>query len=333
MAGGSGWRVVDPLNLFGGDTSSEDRLRRQLAESRARQDANLAELADFIKSGTAQNQQLWDQYAGGTDDYAAQLASILADQKAAYSQLANTLGNYSSVEDVLANSPQLAQHDAGSRNRELMNLGKIGALTSLKETAEEKLMREQARRTMESQLKAQRDAQASSMKARGVYGGGQELVQALLGQQEAASRRSLEDVAANANAQKRAMSALGAYQQGAASMSAADDALSKFNSSLLENHNQARANARAQDNSQQATRAGMLQNAATQTNAMANQNANTIRGDQRAVVAGKSGTTNNAIDQLSGLTQLQNTAEATKQQQYIAEQPSGGFLSNLFSLR
>lgn len=90
-------------------------------------------------------------------------------------------------------------------------MDKTWALTDTKETAEEKLMREVARRSMEQDLRGQREAQASQLRARGAYGSGAELSGFLGAQQELAQRRSLEEMGANANAQKRAVEALGQY--------------------------------------------------------------------------------------------------------------------------
>lgn len=325
-------RLFDPLNIFGMDTSGQAALEDKLNASRAKQEQALADLRDYITQSTGQNMNLWNNYAGGNDDYASQLAGILGNQQGAYSTLADSLGNYASVEDLLRKSPQLAEHNADSRFRETTNLSKIGALTGTKETAEEQFMREVSRRNQENQLKGQREATANSLKARGTYGGGSELAMALDSQQEAAGRRSLEDLGANANASKRAMSALGMYQQGAASMSNADDALNKFNSALLQQNTQAQAAARGQDNTAKGNRATGLYNAATATNAMANANTNNVRQDERAGVAGKSGALNAGMEGMTGLYGLQNQAEQAHQAQAIAEEPSGGFLSGLLKI-
>jgi hypothetical protein len=325
-------RAFDPLNILGGDTSAQAELQDKLEASRARQAQALQELQDYIQQTTQQNQALWGNYGSGLADYSKQLSDILGSQKGAYSNLADSLGNYRSVEDLLRAQPQLAQHDTQSRFNEAQNLGKIGALTGTKETAEEQFMRAVARQNMENQLRGQRESVASSLKQRGTYGGGSELAMALAGQQEAAGRRSMEDMGANANAQKRAMSALGMYQQGAGAMSAADDALSKFNSSLLQQHSQAQAAARGQDNTAQANRATGLYNAATSTNAMANQNVNNVRQDARATVQGKTGVNTNAMQSMGDLYGLKNQAEQGIQAQNIAEEPSGGFLSGLLKI-
>lgn len=326
--------TFNPGNIFGFDKSAQRDLDEKLGASRTKQESALADLRDYIENTTQENKGLWDQYGSGLGDYESQLAAALSGQKGAYSQLASALdsSNYKSVAGALDGDPTLAAHDPQSRLNEQLNLSKIGKLTDTKETAEEQLMRMTARREMESQLKAERDSNAASLKARGVYGGGAELAQALAGQQESASRRSMEDVAANANASKRAMSALGQYQQGAASMSSADDALSKFNSSLLQQNKQAVASGRAADNTATTQRAVALNQGATNANVLQAQNADKVRSDERATVSGKTNVNNNSADQVSGITQMQNQSEATKQAQAIAEQRSGGLFDNLLPI-
>lgn len=325
-------RALDPFNIFGFDQSAEGELEDKLSASRARQDELMQQLQDYIQQTNAQNQQLWSDYGAGLSDYEQQLADVLSSQRGAYSTLADSLRGYKNVEDIFKDAPQLAAHDADSRQRELANLSKIGALTDIKETAEERFMREVARREMENQLQAQRGATAQNLKARGVYGGGAELASALGAQQEAAQRRSLEDLGAQANAQRRALSALGQYQQGAASMSAADDALSKFNSSLLQQNKALQGNARATDNTAQQQRGTTLFNAGTTVNQMAGNKADKVRGDQQAVVAGKAGTNTQALGNMQNLIGMQYQNEGSKQAQAIAEQPTGGFLSGLLNL-
>jgi len=88
-------------------------------------------------------------------------------------------------------------------------LGKATALTGIQETAEEKFMREQARRKQERDLRSQRGADKNSLLARGAYGSGAEIAMAGQAQQEASERRALEEMGANANAQQRALVAIG----------------------------------------------------------------------------------------------------------------------------
>jgi hypothetical protein len=292
----------------------------------------MAELKALVERTNAENKGLWSDYGTSLPDYENKLAEILGTQKGAYAELANALGKYKASEGLFAGDPQLAAHDPESRLASQLALSKLGALTSPQETAQEKLIRELARRQMENELRANRDATAASLKARGVYGGGAELTSALAAQQEAASRRSLADMQANAQASQRALQALGQYNQSAQSMSAADDALSKFNSALLAQNKQARAQARQADNSAQGNRAATLNNAATSVNQMATQNADKSQQAKQSVVAGKTGVNSNALNQFSGLTQMEMQAEATKQAQAIAEQKPKGLFGGILNL-
>jgi hypothetical protein len=117
------------------------------------------------------------------------------------------------------------------------SMDKTWGLTDTKETAEERLMREVARRSMETDLRGQREAQANDLRTRGAYGSGAELAGFYGAQQEAAQRRSLEEMGANANAQKRAILALDSFGTQAANLGAQDvqvgiaqDANTRFNS-------------------------------------------------------------------------------------------------------
>lgn len=101
-------------------------------------------------------------------------------------------------------------------------MDKLQANTDVKETAEEKLMRELARRKMEGQMKGDRDAMAQSLKSRGVYGSGAELASQLGAQSETANRRAFEELAAQANAQQRAMNALKNYSDAGFALGAQD---------------------------------------------------------------------------------------------------------------
>lgn len=166
-------------------------------------------------------------------------------------------------------------------------LNQLKGYTDVKETAQEKLMREMARREMEGQMKGQRDAMAANLKSRGVYGSGAEVASQLQTQQEAASRRALEELSAQANAQNRAMQALGAYgtlgiQSGNQDIAQgqAHDAVNEFNSTITEQHNQADAKQKAANNAAATGRATTLadagNNLATGTERRAGNLTNTI---------------------------------------------------------
>src|SRR6185312_3012189 len=144
-------------------------------------------------------------------------------------------GEYQDSWDVSTTKNDYLSPEARAAQKTAMD--KTLALTDTKETAEEKLMREVARRNMERDLAAQRDAQANQLRARGAYGSGAELAGFLGSQQELAQRRSLENLGADANAQKRAIDALGTYGDQAFKLGSQDataqgmmDLNSRFNS-------------------------------------------------------------------------------------------------------
>jgi hypothetical protein len=155
-----------------------------------------------------------------------------------------------------------------ARQAEGYALDKLKGFTDVKETAEEKLMRELARRKMEGQMKGDRDAMAQQLKARGVYGSGAELAGQLNSQGESASRRALEELAAQANAQQRAMQALGQYSTAAQGLGNQDleagrlhDLVSEFNNNSRAQNDQFRAKQEADNNQAKTARATAQTNA------------------------------------------------------------------------
>ncbi len=148
--------------------------------------------------------------------------------------------------------------------------GKLWGLTDTKETAEEKLMRELARRSMEADLRGQREAQAQNLKERGVYGSGAEVAGFLGTQQELAQRRALEEMKANQNAQQRALAALGQYQTGA--FKAGDQSIAEgtqqnlteqFNAGQKKDYQVAKSNREAAENEAEAKRNATVYDADT----------------------------------------------------------------------
>lgn len=325
-------RILDPLNIFGGDKSKDRALQDKLDQSRDKQNAAIEDLKAYIEGRTNQSQDLWSEYGEGLGGYEQQLNDILGSQKGVYSNLASSLNGTKDVEDIFKDAPELTTADPQADLAQRLNLSKISALTGAGETAQEKLQRELNRREMENQLKASGDARAQNMKARGVYGGGDELSSALGAQQESANRRMLEDMAARASAGQRQMSALGLEQQASSGLSSAADARNRFNASLLQANRQSQGNARAADNNTQVQKATTLANAGTNVTSMEAQNADKVRSDQRAVTAGKTGVNDASIGQMSGITSLQNQQEASNQAATIAQQPSKGFLDGLLNI-
>lgn len=191
-------------------------------------------------------------------------------QAQVFNQLRETLNG---IQD-----PQLAQKVADLQSQANISdgsmaarndaLGQLKGYTNVQETAQERLMRDVARREMENQMKGQRDAMAANLKSRGVYGSGAEIASQLQAQQEAASRRAQEELAAQANAQTRAMQALGQYgqlgiQSGNQDIAAgqAHDAVNEFNNTITEQHNLADAKQKAQNNTAQTQRATTIADA------------------------------------------------------------------------
>lgn len=155
--------------------------------------------------------------------------------------------------------------------RQNMALDKLQTNTDVKETAEERLMRELARRKMEGQMKGDREAMAQNLKARGVYGSGAELASQLGSQSETASRRALEELAAQANAQQRAMQALGQFSMATDARGKQDleqgrlhDIVNHSNQQLKQQGEQFKARQQADQNRDRVTRETNTLNAKNQ---------------------------------------------------------------------
>jgi len=325
-----GLQHFDVGNIFGGDDSERAKAAYKSAQIRQKQQGVLSNLQKQMAESNAASEGLWDDYGAGISDYEKKLQDILGNQRGALDQLSGQLGNYKSVEDLISKNPlELAQHDAASRGKENVNLARIGALTGIKETAEEKAMRRNARDELQSQLRGAREARANNLQSRGVYGGGAELTQALAAEEEAAKRQSREDINAQANAQKRAIGALGAYQQGAGAMSQADDLLSRFNSSLKAQRTTDLGNARNVDNTAQQSRASTLYNANTGTNQMATGNTNAVQGQQLATTQGKAGAKQNSANSNLEMGKMVYNDLGGQRAEAMANQKPGGLLDNL----
>lgn len=170
------------------------------------------------------------------------------------------------------NDPELAAYigdivsrvgpSAGTLADQQKAQSKLWENTDVRETAAEKLMREVASRNMENQMKGSREALAQNLKNRGVYGSGAEIAGNLASMQEAASRRSMEEMQANANAQQRALDSLTLFGNNAGKIrdqesneGQAQDAVSMFNSKLKTQHNEKQAEIDGQNADRQAKRA------------------------------------------------------------------------------
>lgn len=322
--------VINLGNIFGVDDSEQAKAAYKAAQARQKQKGVLGDLEKRLLAGSGEQEALWDDYGKSVGTYEQRLNEILGNQQGALDQLAGSLGRYKSIEDLISRNPlELAKHDAASRGKENVNLARIGALTGIKETAEEKAMRRNARDELQTQLRGAREGRANELRSRGVYGGGAELVQALAAEEEAAKRQSREDINAQANAQKRALGALGAYQQGAAAMSQADDLLNRFNASLKAQRTTDLGNARGADNTAQQSRASTLYNANTGTNQLATGNASAVQGQKLATTQGKAGAKQNTGNQILELGKMKYNDLGGQRAEAYANQKPGGLLDNL----
>ncbi len=159
---------------------------------------------------------------------------------------------------------------ADARNAQKQAMDKTFALTDTKETAEEKFMREMARRNMETDLRGQREAQASNLRTRGAYGSGAELAGFLGSQQELAQRRSLEEMGANANAAQRSLKAIGQYSDQGFQLGQQDlqqgglqDVNSRFNSDSQQNFQKHKTKTQQEENQAESTRIATKADAST----------------------------------------------------------------------
>lgn len=144
-------------------------------------------------------------------------------------------------------------------------------------TAEERLMQEMARRQMEQDLRSQRGAIMNDRQARGVSGSGDELTAMLMGQNELANRRAMEEMQVQANAQNRAMEALfgaadlgmqirGAEAEESQFRGSAADQAARWNKELKQNYDKWRTETLDQVNKSKVDRGKTLYDARTGDN-------------------------------------------------------------------
>jgi len=154
---------------------------------------------------------------------------------------------------------------------------KMSGLTDPTITAEERLMQETSRRQQEQDLKSQRGAFANDLQARGMYGSGAELTMNLAASQEAAQRRAMEEMEAQAHAQTRAMDALksagelsGEIRKSEAQESqfrgTAADKATEFNKTLRDAYDKWRTEEEDRQNKAKGERANLIAGYQTQAN-------------------------------------------------------------------
>lgn len=209
----------------------------------------------LAESTAADNKKIWADLGNlPLNELKARLGLSNEEAQAAHDKFVEAVNAYQTPEippalgDLVSDAAK-AEADPESIAAQKRALGKAEGLTSIQETAEEKFMREQARRMQERDLRGRREADRSSLLARGAYGSGAEIAMNANAQQEAAGRRSLEELGANANAQQRALAAIGQMGNISGQMrdqsfgesfrrGTAADTVRNWNKNYTEDHNQ-----------------------------------------------------------------------------------------------
>jgi hypothetical protein len=253
-----------------------------------------------------------------------QLGIAFGERQAASDRLIQALDDIERVE--LDTSDWEAEPNAAKRKEETLkqqqqSQDKLWGLTDVQETAQERLMREMARRSMETDLRAQREAQAQSLKERGVYGSGAELAGFLGAQQELAQRRSLEEMAASKNAQERALQALGKFGERAVSLGNQDIAEgtqenlhNQFNAEQRKDADKSKAENERAENEAEAKREATIHDSSTNVAAARENKAKDITNTKMALANQKIGVgTQGTTLQTSGLSNIANNFKGESQ--------------------
>lgn len=303
---------IDPLgsSVFGwGDASRNKAIRERISQIDAMQGQISAEmrkrLLDAVQSNSADwnkltdsilgpdGQKLHDQYQGleGSD------ASALSDLKGEF-------GKYQNVQDLFSNpnfygdvgdvTNQAKPADA-TVQQQRQNLAKYNTLSNTQETAAERFQRLMAQKTADANMKGARDTIAQDLKARGVYGSGAEVVQNMMSQADEANRRYMANLAADAQAQQRAMQALGAGSDLATKMRGQETDEGKFATQTSMFNNQVNQNLMNTRSGAQQTAVGNDNNErnrmATSTYQGATGNNRATRGDIASEIGTQTGLT------------------------------------------
>jgi hypothetical protein len=229
-----------------------------------------------------ENKGIWGDYASGISGKIDPFFRGVGKQdQATTDQYVGAMGQWQNPADLFKD-PKFMSYVGDAQNHAFRSgqakdaqssaLGQLSALTGTKETAQERLMREMARRKQEQNERGNREALASSLKARGGYGSGAEILGNAMSQQGTGEQRSLENMQANAGAQQRAMAALGQYTAAGQAMGAQDlqegayaNAMDQFNNNLQQQYNnfkgQQQIGAVNAGNTEQRTRATDVANA------------------------------------------------------------------------
>lgn len=252
--------IRDTVEANGGDWS-------QLGIDIFGEDGN--KLDDFYSGVQGKDQDALEDLLGGLGDY---------HNSAGYFNDPNFMGDVGDIENSATPSAQTLEAQRGA-------LSQLKGLTTPQETAQEKLVRMMAQREMESNLAGDREALARSLKARGVYGSGAEVVGNLMSQGQRADRAALANAQANSMASQRAMSALGSYA----------DMTSKMR--------------------QSETNEGSLANQVAQFNNATNQATSNLRAQQQvaATQTGEAEKGKRAVQGFTGTTNVNNAARSDTQ--------------------
>lgn len=301
---------IDPLGgaIFGwGNRAYNNEIKRKNAQMAKLRSQIGQERFGAIKDTVGQNAEDWanlgldifGQDGNKLEDF---YGGVQESDQAALRDLLGSLGDFTNAADFF-NDPRFmgdvgdVTNAAVPSGETLANqkdaIGQFRALTTPKETAEEKFQRAMAQREMEANLKGDREALARSLKARGTYGSGAELVGNLMSQGQQADRLSMANLAANAGAQKRALAALGSYADMSGRMRQAEtqegalaNSVAQFNNQV--NQSTANQRAAAQVGATQAGEAAKQQRAVQGFTGTTNVN-NAARGDTRDVNQTKTG--------------------------------------------
>lgn len=253
-----------------------------------------------------------------------QLDTAFRERQDASERLVQALDDIERVE--LDTSDWESEPNAAFRKEETLkqqqqSQDKLWGLTDVQETAQERLMREMARRSMETDLRAQREAQAQNLKERGVYGSGAELAGFLGAQQELAQRRSLEEMAASKNAQERAIQALGKFGEHAVSIGNQDIAEgtqenlhNQFNAEARKDADKSKADNERAENEAEAKREATIHDSKTNVAAARENKAKDITNTKMALANQKIGVgTQGTTLQTSGLSNIANNFKGESQ--------------------
>lgn len=197
-------------NLVGGLNTTTQRLSDSFGAADAQEQGGLGDLKNTLNGLNIPDSQAAQAFADPQ--------AISAQQQAQQLLAAAGMGSL----DVQTNPEDLA--------RQKQVADKLWGQTDTQMTAQERFMEEQFRQHEEQDRRAAMDAALRGLAGRGMLGSGGEVGAMLGAQQTTSNNRMLQDLGAQANAEQRAMQALGLYSNLATSMRNASDSVSGGNS-------------------------------------------------------------------------------------------------------